>query len=480
MASNLLRDLQSLREAHPTWRLLRHSQSAFIINFLHSQFIENQASRVSEPAFINNLTEHLEAARADNDWDGYPASAEDCLAKWASNDYGFVRRAYAPDSDEPMVELSPAANRAIDWILGLRKRSAFVGTESRLRTIIDLLTQVRNGTEPDPIRHLQELKQQRQILEDEILRISRGEPPHLLDRIQVRDRLQQIYDHARALINDLRDVEQNFRSLDVDLRRRIAAWDAPKGQLLSTVFDDSDSIAKSIQGQSFAAFWEYLISPERQEEFRALLKTAIAAGLIEECGDPQIRQINREWVRMAEQVQRTVTQISDQLRRFLDDRSRREDRRIAQLIQQFERTALGLSILPEGDFASLDGMEAEVELPMERLLFPTSEKTTFSVNPVDIGQSDDAADSLRSLVYVDPQLLKDNIARALDQQEVIGLSMLIEQNPLQYGLAELIGYLKIASDRERASITPSESETITWTLNGATRAATVPRVLFWR
>jgi hypothetical protein len=39
--------------------------------------------------------------------------------------------------------------KALQWVGSLKERE-FVGTESRLNTIIDLLRQIVFGTEPDP------------------------------------------------------------------------------------------------------------------------------------------------------------------------------------------------------------------------------------------------------------------------------------------------------------------------------------------
>ena len=81
-----------------------------------------------------------------------------------------------------------------------------------------------------------------------------------------------------GLLADFREVEQNFRTLDRAVRERIALWEGGKGTLLEEIFGERDVIADSDQGRSFRAFWDFLMSPARQEELTELL----AAG---QCGE---------------------------------------------------------------------------------------------------------------------------------------------------------------------------------------------------
>ena len=92
----------------------------------------------------------------------------------------------------------------------------------------------------------------------------------------MRDRFLQMAATARGLLSDFRAVEQNFRDLDRAARERMATWDGSKGALLDEVFGDRDAINDSDQGKTFRAFWDFLMSPARQEELTALLETVMA------------------------------------------------------------------------------------------------------------------------------------------------------------------------------------------------------------
>ena len=58
----------------------------------------------------------------------------------------------------------------MQWVRALGERD-FVGTESRLNTIFDLLRQIVFGTETDPRARIEELKRQQRQLDEEIARI---------------------------------------------------------------------------------------------------------------------------------------------------------------------------------------------------------------------------------------------------------------------------------------------------------------------
>jgi flagellar motility protein MotE (MotC chaperone) len=148
--------------------------------------------------------------------------------------------------------------KALAWVRTLGERE-FVGTESRLNTIFELLRQIVHGTEADPAARIEELTRRRQEIDDEIERVLAGEIP-LLDRSAVRDRYQQLTATAWELLSDFRQVEENFRRLDRQLREKIAGWQGSKGALLDDVLGSRESIAGSDQGRSFQAFYDFLLS----------------------------------------------------------------------------------------------------------------------------------------------------------------------------------------------------------------------------
>jgi Protein of unknown function (DUF3375) len=58
---------------------------------------------------------------------------------------GWLRKFYAAGSDEPHYSLTPAVEKALLWLGDLCQRD-FIGTESRLNIIFELLRQMVFGS----------------------------------------------------------------------------------------------------------------------------------------------------------------------------------------------------------------------------------------------------------------------------------------------------------------------------------------------
>ena len=238
----------------------------------------------------------------------------------------------------------------------------FVGTESRLNTVFDLLRQIVFGTEADPAAKVEELRRQQRTLEDEIARIEAGEAT-MLDPSGVRDRYQQFAVTARELLADFRQVEENFRKLDRQLRERVAGWQGGKGELLDDILGSRESITGSDQGRSFQAFHDFLLSRSRQEELSDLLdRVHRLSGNAD--SNPRLRHVHHDWLQAAEAAQATVRQLSEQLRRFLDDQVWFENRRVIDLLRGIEARALSLRDEPRVDLTmELDAPAPEDQAP---------------------------------------------------------------------------------------------------------------------
>jgi hypothetical protein len=246
-----------LRDNSPAWRLLRADHAPLVLSFLHQVFVAENVRSIPAAELASRLDDELYAL---NDRGGqdepkrFPKPAKAYLDDWAAPEAGWLRKYYPEGTDEPHVDATPAVEKALQWVGSLKERE-FVGTESRLNTIIDLLRQIVFGTETDPEQRIAELRRQRQDIDDQIARIQDGDLD-LLDASAVRDRYQQFAATARELLADFREVEANFRKLDRQLREKITGWHGGKGELLDDVLGSRETIAGSDQGKSFQAFYD--------------------------------------------------------------------------------------------------------------------------------------------------------------------------------------------------------------------------------
>ena len=477
--------LTHLRNSHPAWRLLRSEHAPLIASFLHRVFVAPNVRVMLQADLAEALEDELFALREQLGADAFPKPALDYLNDWTSSDKAWLRKYYSQGSDEPHFDLTPATEKAMAWLGTLSARS-FVGTESRLLTLFDLLKQMSEGRQTDPQARIADLHKRRAAIDDEIARIQSGDIP-MLDDTAVKDRFQQFMALARELLTDFREVEHNFRGLDRRVRERIALWQGSKGALLEDIMGERDAIADSDQGRSFHAFWDFLMSSQRQEALSALLDHVLALSPVMELKpDARTRRVHYDWLEAGEHTQRTVAQLSHQLRRFLDDQAWLENRRIMDILHGIEARALALrESPPPGEIASIADTAADIELPMERPLHTPAIKPLIADIELQLGDADLDASALYSQIVIDKPQLARHIRHALQERTQITLRELCALQPLRHGLAELVAYLQIAGDSFKTVVDEDAVETIVWhglRSDGSpqTRQARLPRVIFVR
>lgn len=473
--------LDSLRRHHPAWRLLAADHGPLVASFMHRTFITPNVRVFAQSELASKLEDYLFNLRETLGHNPFPKEASQYLDDWASNERGWLRKYYPQDSDEAHFDISPATEKAIEWLTQLTSRE-FIGTESRLLTVFELLRQMVVGSETDPQVRIQELEKRKADIDAQIRRIQKGELDVLGDTA-LKDRFQQVVITARSLLADFREVEQNFRNLDRRVRERVTQWEGSKGALLEEIFGERDEIADSDQGKSFRAFWDFLMSPARQEELSALLSGVFTLDAIRTLHpDTRFKRVHYDWLEAGEHTQRTVARLTQQLRHFLDDQAWLENRRIMQIVHSVENHALAVrDNPPPGTFMDLNAMSPGIEVPMDRPLFSPPLKPAFSTEALMDGHGNMNADALFNQPYVDKAKLMGYIRRALQTRTQITLADLLETVPLEQGLAELVTYLSLADSPRRAVIDENHTDTVSWIdAQGRHRQARLPRVIFCR
>ncbi len=477
--------LDALRNYHPTWRLLRSDHAPLVASFLHRVFVLPNVRIIAAADLAETLEDELYALRQRLGPEAFPKDAIDYLNDWASPEKSWLRKFYAQGSDEPQFDLTPATEKAIAWLNSLTARQ-FIGTESRLLTLFELLRQMSEGSESDPAVRMADLQKRRNEIDAEIARVLAGDIA-LLGDTALKDRFQQFMQLARELLGDFREVEHNFRLLDRRVRERIALWEGAKGALLEEIMGERDVIADSDQGRSFRAFWDFLMSSQRQEELTAMLDQVLGLGPVAALQpDARMRRVHYDWLEAGEHTQRTVAQLSQQLRRFLDDKAWLENRRIMDILHGIEAKALALrDDLPTGDVMEIAELSARIELPMERPLHTPTLKPLIAAITLQAGEGDIDAAALYQQVFVDTVQLTGHIRHALQERSQITLRELTESQPLRQGLAELVVYLQLGSETFKTAVDEDTPEQIRWNARNRNdviveRTAQLPRIIFMR
>ncbi len=477
-------ELVNLKKHHPAWRLLQADYAPLIISFLHRVFIVPNERTISQSEVESKLEDLLFDLRETLGERSFPKRAIDYLNDWTNPEKGWLRKFYPENSDEPHFDLTPATEKAILWLENLQKRQ-FVGTESRLMTVIELLRQIAIGSEQDSETLREDLEKQKALIEQKIERLNAGEL-ELLDDTSLKDRFQQMSSVARSLLGDFREVEHNFRDLDRRVREQIATWEGHKGELLEKIFGDRDAIVDSDQGRTFRAFMEFVMSADMQQEFTDLLEKVLALDAVKELRpDRRLKKIHFDWLDAGEATQKTVGRLSQQLRRFLDDRAFLENRRIMKIFQQIEVMALKIrdDIPKQKDFFAIDESGIKIQLPMEKPLYKAPVKPVIdSKISVGDGKNIDAT-VLFEQVFVDRNQLKTQVRMLLQNSTQVSLKQVVDKFPLQKGLSELIAYLAIAGGDKKAVFDDSHHDRFEWSEvdesgETITRSAVVERIIF--
>ncbi|MNQ22457.1 hypothetical protein D3C85_356020 [compost metagenome] len=473
--------LASLRQHHPAWRLLCSPHAALIVSFLERTFRVPNLRSLDQHSLVSRLDDHLYALRQTQGDEAFPRPAAAYLDEWADNANGWLRKYYPASGDEAHFELTAASEKAIEWLASLSKRQ-FVGTESRLLTIFELLKQMVEGSETDPETRIFELEKRKAGIDREITQIRAGQL-ELMDETRVKERFLEVAASARSLLADFREVEQNFRDLDRAVRERIATWEGSKGELIGEIFGEHEAIADSDQGRSFRAFWDFLMSPARQEELSELLQQVFALAPVQSLEpDRRLLRMHYDWLEAGETAQRTVARLSEQLRRYLDDQAWLENRRIMRLLRDIEGQALQLRERPPSELAlGLDDATPDLNLALDRPLYSPPLKPRIEQQILLEGEPAGDHDALFDQVQIDKARLLGQIRRALQSETRINLGELLQRHPLQQGLAELVAYLELAASDKHSAFDDGQTQLITWhDAQGIQRRAAIPLIVFSR
>lgn len=472
-------EIEQLRAGHPAWALLGARNVALVLSFLGRVFIDANASNLPASTMVRELDDELFALNRRLGADAFPRRAGAYLDDWAAPERSWLRKYYPAGSDEPHFDLTPAVEKALAWVQDLRTRS-FIGTESRLHTIFELLRQMVIGADADPEQRLVDLHRRRALLDAEIERAERGQVD-VLDPVAQRDRYQQFARTARELLSDFRQVEDNFRQLDRQLREQIAGWGGAKGDLLDEVLGNRSGIAESDQGRSFRAFYDLLLSAERQAELTDLLDRLQRIDSITD-RDPRLARVHFDWIDASERTQATVRLLSEQLRRFLDDQVWLENRRVFDLLRGIESKALRLRGVAPDLTTTVDDSRVPVVLPVERPLYRRTRTTPLDGGVVEEGDAGFDSSALLEQAVVDRETLLRQVLESLGPRRQVTLDDVVASAPLEHGLAELISYLTLVEPGLEVVFDDDGRAHISWADDDrdVERVADLPRVTFVR
>ncbi len=469
--------LKNLKATHQTLRLLNSDNFAMSVSFFHTVFIAPRQTVLSQSSILQSLEDYLFALELSYPGQ-FPRKAQAYLDEFAQS--GYLRKYYA-DADEPLYELTPHTQRALEWIESLQKRE-FVGSRSRFNLIFELLEELEFETGLDDAARIEKLEAQKRRIDEEIEAI-RGRRAMRFDESRIREHYMQIEEIARRLRYDFSEIEYNFRELNQTAMEQIAMREDAKGEVLGSIFELEDGIRESDQGKSFFAFWQLLTDVERSEKLSMMLEKLYRIDTVRSF-DPErrLRHLKYELLASGEKITQVTSRLVEQLRRFIDDRVWIENRRILQLCKGIEKQALEIRENQPGkrSFVSLPGEKAAIRSIASKRLYRPKEKQQF-IEEIILREHSVDLESFYHQCFVDEALLRRHIDTLLQERPLCSLGDLNEVFGIDKGVAELIGYLSIAKTDERAQVSDSESEALEIRdFDGNEKRVIVPKIIFTR
>lgn len=435
-------------EANAAFRLLRKDGAAFMLGFLQEQFKRRHRSDLGRAELSEALAAYAEFVRLSGDVDGLArgesrADPSSYLDDWANE--GFLRKFYPQESAEACYDLTPDTERALEWLAELSGRG-FVGTESRLKSLVDAMQDLAYGASFDPEERKTQLLKERLAIDEELARLERGEL-ELFDATRITERYYGIEDAARRLLADFKQIEQNFRDLDRDTKERIIASEGARGRVLKELFEHRDAIMASDQGKSFQSFWAYLMSLDTRDRLRALTDRVLDLEAVKAAKQSlPLESLDTRLVAAGARVQRMTHRLNEELKNFLDEGARIQARKAGKLIEEIKRRALALREEPPIS-SSLLSIEEDPQLLliMDRPLFRPEEETKISALPLELGSPALESDALYDQDSIDLVELAQRLRLTLKEDGQVSVAQLASRWKPRQGAAELVGYLQLAS-----------------------------------
>lgn len=449
--------IKNLKESSPALRLLKVDNSPLIVSFLFNSFKRDNKTTLKESELENSLSDYLYNLNRDQEQQ-YNAEPKTYLRKWA--DEGFLRAWYEGDTDEATYELTPATEMAFEWITDLNKKE-FIGTESRLLNIYAILREITVKSTPDPHKRIKELEKQKKKIDAEIHLIKIGNL-EVLDETKVKERFFEVEDIARNLLSDFKQIEQNFRELDNEIRIKQIGTNLSRGKILDEIFSVQDLIWNSDQGKSFKSFWELLMSQSKQEELNELIEMVLELPQLKEIKDENtIGRLKVNLVEAGDKVNKTNSIIIEQLRKYLDDRLFIENRRIMDIINSIETKAVNLKAHPptQKGFAEIDN-KIKMDFTLDRPLFNPPKVLQLKNTDFNEGNAQISTTALYNQMYINPDELKMRIREMLKHRSRVSLKEVTERYPVEKGMAEVITYFSLATRSDTAIINEENLQTI--------------------
>lgn len=442
-------DLRSFFEVSPTVRLLRSDLAPLVIDFLFQVFKVEESLSLGQAELRSRLAYYQEDLH-EVEPDCMIGPPERYIANWV--EAGWLKRFVEATSQEPQYQLTAHSEEAIRFVdAALARRQSMVGTESRLRLVIETLEDVVRGATSDPQQRMDFLKSQQAAIQQEMDDIESGKAVQVYRPAQIRERFQTAIQLLKGLQSDFRAVEERFQEIARDVQKLQSSGDDSRGRILGFALDAEDMLKQQDEGISFYAFAKFLLSPTQQNAVRKNIEEIQKLTALADQQDSlyRLRRMVPQLLAEADKVMRTTARLSATLRRLLDARAAAHRMRLAKVLQDIRKAALKLRDDPPSSFQFLLNTEPDIVSPLTRPFWSASasfDSHTMLEPTLDLEQTTRIAAAMARLHRLDFRKLRNTVRELTLEGDPIDLPDLLTKAPPLGGLVDVLGYMQIAHD----------------------------------
>lgn len=448
-----------------------------MLSFFYFVFVKNRHIALVHSEILLYLDDYLFEINCSNS-NQFPKSPKDYLDDFANDKNGYLRK-YHGDEDEPLYELTPYANKALEFVESLQKNE-FIASRSKFNIIFELLEDLEFETNMDDLQRVKKLELEKKDIDLQIEAI-KAKKDLRFDSSRIKEHYIQLEEIVRKLKYDFSEMEYNFRDLNKLAMEEIALKDDVKSGVLDSIFEIEDSIRDSDQGKSFFAFWQLLTDAKKSDKLTKLLENLYEIETIKNIDDDKkLQDIKYTLLKGGEKIYKVSAKLIEQLRRFVDDRVWIENKRVLELCREIDKLAIEIKDKApiKKDFFHIKGDRVKIDSIFEKSLY-TKKKTQEFTREDTKQEIEIDMDSFYNLFFVDEEKLKRNISQMLFNKPQCTLVELTCEFKVTKGVSELVSYISIAKNSDDAIVNEkvkTQIEVIDF--DGNKKVVTLPKIIF--
>jgi len=349
--------------------------------------------------------------------------------------------------------------------------------------VIQALIKLADDTDTDKYRRLERLEAEKARIQQEIDAIENGQM-RVLPHDTALERTREIISLTEALTGDFRRVRDQFDQLNRGLRERLIDGEGSRGDVLDALFSGIDLIGESEAGRTFTAFWRLLTDYEQSAALDEALDGVLSRSFVAQLDLKDRRFLRRMMSELLDQggsVHEVLQTFARSLRHFVQSREYLEQRRLNQLLNEAQRTGLGL----KDTIKATDTLDFVMELTSSQIrsvsqwvLHDPSLQVKPDTMQAGVGSGIDL-ESIQELVAqseIDVRQLKSCVRDVLTRKSQASVADVLAEHPAAQGLGSVVGLLSLGS---RHGIRSPLFESVSWQGDDLNyRSARIPKVFF--